>query len=238
MRSKKHFILILWGIIVLLTGLFLKSNLSYTKLQKNQKIKISAAIDSVRNVTIDSMNVVIDEQKENELLPSKFLTIAKPIELYNLINLFTPDNNLNYELYDWKTEATNKSINWLTSGVEMGEHDYYREGEIIVSINGKVIECLNKTTYPCSWNFILYGVRNGYTSFCLSSVTHQSLSKMNIEELFKGHKFEAKTIKTDEFDNKTYRVTFPQKKPVDITIKWSCGSAGCSMSLICETLEE
>ena len=31
---------------------------------------------------------------------------SRYIELYGLINLFTPDKSLNYNLHDWKTGAT------------------------------------------------------------------------------------------------------------------------------------
>lgn len=162
---------------------------------------------------------------------------AKLIDFYDLVNLFTPNEKLDYSLYDWKTEANNSAINWLTHGVEMGEHEFYREGETVVSVNGKVVQCLDKKTYPCKWGILLSGVRNGYTSFEISSIQSQELEKMEITELFKGKKFEAKLLKTDEFDNKTYRVKFPQKKPIDMTVQWSCGSAGCSLTIKCETLD-
>ena len=158
------------------------------------------------------------------------------IELYDLINLFTPDKKLDYNLYDWKTQANNKSINWLTSGVEMGEHEFYREGEAIVSINGKVLECLEKTTQPCKWGIVLDGVRNGYTSFEISSVTSQELEQLTIDQLFKNRKFEAKIVTYDDFST-TYKVTFPNKKPVEMKIQYSCGSAGCSLTIICKTMD-
>lgn len=170
-----------------------------------------------------------DKQKENSY--SK----TKRIDLYDLINLFTPDKKLDYNLYDWKTGANNKSINWLTSGVEMGEHEFYREGEAIVSINGKVLECLEKTTQPCKWGIVLDGVRNGYTSFEISSVTSQELEQLTIDQLFKNRKFEAKIITYDDF-SKTYKVTFPNKKPVEMKIRYSCGSAGCSLAIDCKTM--
>lgn len=158
------------------------------------------------------------------------------IDLYDLINLFTPDKKLDYNLYDWKTEANNKSINWLTSGVEMGEHEFYREGETIISINGKVLECLENTLQPCKWDIVLHGVRNGYLSFDISSVTSQELEILTIDQLFKNRKFEARIITYDDF-SKTYKVTFPNKKPVEMKIQYSCGSAGCSLSIICKTMD-
>lgn len=193
-------------------------------------------IDSVRNSVVDSINQVLSKQVEKES-NSQLIFQSKPIELYNLVSLFIPDQKLDYNLYDWKTGANNKSIKWLTHGIEMDSTSFYREGEAIVSICSKVIQCLDKKTYPCKWGIVLSGVRNGYTSFEISSVQSQELEKMEITELFKGRKFEAKLLKTDEFDNKTYRVKFPQKKPIDMSVQWSCGSAGCSLTIKCETLD-
>lgn len=157
------------------------------------------------------------------------------VELYNLIDLFSPDQKLDYNLYDWKTQANNKSIHWLTSGVKMGEHDFYREGEAIVTINSKVLECLENTSQSCKWDIVLRGVRNGYTSFEISSVTSQELEEITIDQLLKNHKFEAKIVTYDDF-SKTYLVTFPHKKPVEMRIQFSCGSAGCSLKLTCKTM--
>jgi hypothetical protein len=158
------------------------------------------------------------------------------IELYDLIKLFTPDKKLDYNLYDWKTGANNKSVIWLTSGVEMGEHEFYREGEAIVSINGKVLECLENASQPCKWDIVLHGVRNGYLSFDISSVTSQELEQLTIDQLFKNRKFEAKIITYDDF-SKTYKVTFPNKKTIEMKIQYSCGSAGCSLTITCKTID-
>lgn len=160
-----------------------------------------------------------------------------PLELYDMINLFTPQENLNYNLYNWKTEANNPSINWLSNGIESDSEGFYREGNVVVSINKNVIECLDRNTYPCEWGITLLGPHGGYTSFEISSVQSQALEKMDISELFKGRKFEAKILKTNEFNNKTYQVKFPNKKPIEMAIQWSCGSGGCSLILKCETLK-
>lgn len=195
--------------------------------------KRSFLIDSVRSRVIDSLQQITQFQTI-DVRPIKPI---QPIELYDLINKFTPNVIVDYDLFDWKTEANNKSINWLTHGVEMGTNYFYREGETFVSVNGQVIECLDRTTYPCNWGIVLSGVRNGYTSFEVSSVQSQELDKMEITELFKGRMFEAKLLKTDEFDNKTYRITFPHKKPIEMKIQYSCGSAGCSLTIVCKTID-
>lgn len=193
--------------------------------------KRSFLIDSVRSRAIDSLQRITQYQTI-EVAPNKPIL---PIELYDLINKFTPNRTVDYDLFEWKTEANNTSINWLTHGVEMGEHEFYREGETVVSVNGKVIECLDRNSYPCKWGFALFGVRGGYTSFEISSVQSQALEEMSLNELFKNNKFEAKILKTDELNNKTYLVKFPHKKSIKMTVNWSCGSAGCSLNVKCNT---
>lgn len=195
-------------------------------MQKNYLAKVTLILVTV-------LTFLYTGQKDG--YASELTSKTYPIELYDLIYLFTPDQKLDYNLYDWKTEANNQSINWLTSGVNMGEHEFYREGEAIVSINGKVLECLENTSQPCKWDIVLRGVRNGYLSFDISSVTSQELEQLTINQLFKNRKFEAKIITYDDF-SKTYRVTFPNKKPVEMKIQYSCGSAGCSLTISCKTM--
>lgn len=223
-------------LVIILVLIVMSVYSSYTEKRLPNQNMMLQSMNFKCNLTIDLMRQIVVEQSEKQS-DSDFRLPLRPLGLYDLINLFTPDQNLDYSLYDWKTEANNSAINWLTHGVEMGEHEFYREGETVVSVNGKVIQCLDKKTYPCKWGIVLSGVRNGYTSFEISSVQSQELEKMEITELFKGRKFEAKLLKTDEFDNKTYRVKFPQKKPIDMSVQWSCGSAGCSLTIKCETLD-
>lgn len=216
-------------------NVFLITSLIYSS--QNSKAAESIKIGHLLNV-IESLRLHGFDLTKKVIPISESAGYSKTsIDLTELIELFVPDQSFDYNLYDWKTEANNSAINWLTHGIKMGEHEFYREGETVVSVNGKVIQCLDKNTYPCKWGIVLSGVRNGYTSFEISSVQSQELEKMEITELFKGKKFEAKLLKTDEFDNKTYRVKFPQKKPIDMSVQWSCGSAGCSLAIKCETLD-
>lgn len=187
-------------------------------------------------LAIHSIPQVLQDQGK-EAFPVVSRKPTTPIELYDMINLFTPQENLNYNLYNWKTEANNPLINWVTNGIESDTDGFYREGNAVVSINKNVIECLDRNSNPCEWGITLLGSHGGYTSFEISSVQSQALEKLDINELFKGCKFEAKIIRTNEFNNKTYWVRFPQKKPIEMSVNWSCGSGGCSLSLKCETLE-
>jgi len=156
------------------------------------------------------------------------------IELFDLVNIFTPDKALNYNLYDWNTGANKSQIQWLSNGIEMGDSEFYRNGEAVVSISGKTISCLEKRIVPCKWQISLTGSRNGYTSFSISSINSQELEIMTIEKLFSGQKFVYKLISQDD-DCKIYKVSFPNKKPIKMVISWSCGSAGCSLNIECKT---
>lgn len=203
----------------------------------NLSAKKQAITENVNLIlAIDSMPQVLQDQG-NEAFPVVSNKPTLPIELYDMINLFTPQENLNYNLYNWKTESNNPLINWVTNGIESDTDGFYREGNAVVSINKNVIECLDRNSYPCEWGITLLGSHGGYTSFEISSVQSQALEKMDINELFKGRKFDAKIIRTNEFNNKTYWVKFPQKKPIEMSVNWSCGSGGCSLSLKCETRE-
>jgi hypothetical protein len=233
--QKNKLALILLTIILLLLGALIYLKLTYKKQVLNEKVKLSIAIDSVRVAVIDSMQQVLQNQVKEAIspIPTK---LTPPIDIYNLINLFSPDASIDYELLDWKTEANNPAINWLTNGIDSDENGFFRNAEVVVSINKQVIECLDRNTYPCKWELTLLGSHGGYTSFEISTAQSQALEGLDVNDLFKGHKFEANILKTDEFKNETYLIKFPNKKPIEITFLWSCGSGGCSLNLKCETL--
>jgi len=232
-QMRRTSIFIFLAIIALLSSALIYTIKSDKKQIATQNVRLSIAIDSVRATVIDSMQQVIQNQVEQTTFVVSKPT--PPIELYYLINLFTPNEKMDYNLLDWKTEANNPAINWLTNGIASDSTGFYREGDVVVSISKQVIECLDRNSYPCRWGITLLGPRGGYTSFEISSVTNQALQSMTVDELFKGRKFEVKILKTDEFDNKTYRIKFPQKKLIDMTVQWSCSSAGCSLSIVCST---
>ena len=221
---KRNFLILIQFVAILLLSILLI--IIYSKSQKGQ----TKALNVNYIASIDSMKQVMQNQPLRTTLNR-----LQPIEIFDLITLFTPQENLNYNLYDWKTEANSASINWLSNGIESDSEGFYRKGNVVVSINKNVIECLDRNTYPCEWGITLLGSHGGYTSFEISSVQSQALEKMNINELFKGREFEAKILKTNEFNNKTYQVKFPHKKPIEMAILWSCGSGGCSLTVKCNT---
>lgn len=190
-------------------------------------------IDSMRKAVIDSMDRVFHGAVEKSAsMTSEYET--SPIELYDLINLFTPEYSEYGILSEWNTEANNKDIIWLTKGIEMYGLGFYRNGEVAVTINKQELICLSYRSYPCKWDIILTGPRPGYTSFSISGVNHRDLDPMTLDEMFKGREFTKQLIKKEDY-TETYKVIFPKKNPLRMEISWSCGSAGCSLSIDCET---
>ena len=236
MNNKKHTTaLLLPFILIILAGLTWEIYRSCKHKETQEHERISFIIDSVRSSVIDSMQKVMKKQVQSAIYKD-----IETIELYDLVNLFIPGEDVNYNLLDWKTEANNPLINWLTNGIEMNDSSlpdsppFYREGNTIVSINGKILECLDRNSYPCKWNITLCGAGGGYSSFVIRSVNHQDLEKMSISELFKNREMQYSFLKSED-DSYCYKVRFPGKKPCEMIITWSCGSAGCSLIIECNT---
>lgn len=217
------------GIIIGILSLNKRSNQKRSTLMN---LRLHESTDSVRSATIDSMQRIIRETASQP--PGESDKLKPSIELYKLIYLFTPDENIDYGLLDWKTGANNPAITWLTHGIDMNDSVFFRSGEAVVSINSQTIECLDIRSSPCMWDIELYGPRGGYTSFEISSVHSQELEPVSIEELFKYLRFDAKIINEDDYQ-KTYFIKFPNKKPIKMVVQWACGSAGCSLNLRCTT---
>lgn len=227
-------------LLIVICSLFYFQSSHKKEIQKQNEMHI-AVLDSTRTFLIDSMRkAVIDSMDRvfhGVVEKSVSMTLeyeTSPIELYDLINLFTPEYSEDGILSEWNTEANNKDIIWLTEGIEMYGLDFYRNGEVVVTINKQELICLSHRSYPCKWDIILTGPRPGYTSFSISGVNHRDLDTMTLDEMFKGRKFSKQLIKIDDF-TETYKVIFPKKNPLSMEITWSCGSAGCSLSIECKT---
>jgi len=181
--------------------------------------------------------------KEEELRSEKLK--HKSIELYDLIKLFAPDKSMDYNAYDWKQGADEDSpIAWQTSGVTSSYKDDYpdcRIGDVVVSIKGHIFKCLEKNVVPCEWRLVLFGAHAGYTCYEISSCNHQELpSGADLSMFFNKNDFKSKLLKsTGDLSSGTnlWYVKIPNKKPIWIKHDWSCGSGGCSVTMICYTDE-
>ena len=163
------------------------------------------------------------------------------IELFDLIKIFLPDKSMDYNAYDWYTGADYENpIQWLTDGLEWRNEKAYRRGEAIVTINGKYYECLRTRKEPCKWSISLKGSRAGYTSFSINSVNHPDIpSHYLIEGLLFNGEYKSTLLKSCDsnwsYGFYFYKVEMPEKKDFWLLSSYSCGSAGCSISVDCYT---
>lgn len=113
-------------------------------------------------VTPDHNSVILEL---NPLLQDSELTRTsaikpkgKPIELGLLIKSFMLDNDKNAP--DWGMNANNKSITWITDGVDQKEYPSEmkiksrREGLARIKVQGKVMTTLKRTSEEVLWNVV------------------------------------------------------------------------------------
>jgi hypothetical protein len=174
---------------------------------------------------------------------STLLYSQKSIELSEIIKKYIPNtNNSDNNNYSWYIGAEKESeIKWSTNGLDYDkDYNAYREGEVIISIKGKTIECLGKNKQPCKWNLKLTGNKAGYYKFSINSIGSNELySNYDIEELFESKNYKSRLIAMDNLymsdGFKIYNIIFENKKEIFLKYWWSCGSAGCSVNIDCYT---
>jgi hypothetical protein len=164
----------------------------------------------------------------------------KMIELFDLINIFLPDESMDYNAYDWFT-GKDKSIPilWKTDGIEWKDNTAYKTGEAVVLLNGSYFSCTNTKMEPCKWTISLKGSRAGYTSFSIKSVYHSDIGTYVLGGLFYKAKYSAKLIKNCDKDPTTgyylYKLSIPGKKESWLKYEWSCFDDGCCIIINCYT---
>lgn len=168
-----------------------------------------------------SLSTTLDDKSLNQ----------NPIELFDLICLFAHDPSS--PSLEWANQANNPDILWSNSGILMSDDGFYRHGQAIVSVNNQLLNCLDVNSVPCKWDLVLSGSRCGYNSCLIQSVHHQAFNEISLPELFKGRNFNCKLIDHDDFTSR-YTFSIPGKTPFVLSLSWSCGSAGCSLKIICD----
>lgn len=165
------------------------------------------------------------------------------IELDQLILMFIPDDDQRF-LSDWKTGAYEGTpVTWITRGIELDERDFYREGEVVVTIDGQYSECLYQNVEPCRWSIRLQGPNtNGYSVFHIGSVIQPDFSpEETMEGLLKKLGGQAKLEKSCMITSggfKLYHISLPGKKDFRMLFNWSCGFSACSLDFSCYFNEE
>ncbi len=158
------------------------------------------------------------------------------IDLWDLMTLYmipalTPHNRA---LSWWTGAQPDSPIEWKTCGVE----DDKREGEVIVTIDGKPLHVLKKYVEPAKWPITLAGSRSGIDQVELMSPFAPFASmgcEFDFETQLRKRRVPFKLYRWDgrgaaSYYERVYEIEAPHKKPVWIHHVWSCGSAGCSAS--------
>jgi hypothetical protein len=164
------------------------------------------------------------------------------IDLIEFIKQFTTAKGDPVNMGDWKFGARKGSpIRWSTNGIEaapeaMQKAGYYyqRVGEVVLTLDGKPThELLEATVVPGKWTIILSGPRAGFTRVALSSGSPGEFGGGKLEGLNKqlpSRHYRCKPQSASSGNN-VYQVQVPGKKPIWINDEWSCGSAGCFLTL-------
>lgn len=164
------------------------------------------------------------------------------LEMVELIGMFMQPKDGPAALDGWTFGAQPGSpIDWLTSGIQESTaaerkagYPYRRTGEAVLTIDGKPThKVLGKNLAPGRWTITLSGPRGGFTRATISAPNSQELGPSVLEGLkgklpLRPYRCTTPSISSG---NKVYQVEGKGKKPFWINEEWSCGSAGCGISL-------
>jgi hypothetical protein len=158
------------------------------------------------------------------------------IDLVDLMSLFMIPASVLYSVLPWETGAQPGSpIEWKTDGIEWRQPAKadLREGEAIVTIDGKPLCRLRKYIEPAPWTIALMGSRAGVHQIQITPQAEctvpleAQLHKRNISlELYRC---DPKPFASEE--KKIYSIKAPNKKRAWLYIDVGCGSGGCSCTL-------
>ena len=167
---------------------------------------------------------------------------AASIEMVELIKMFMTPQQDPDALGDWAFGAQSGSpIRWETTGIketspeeQKAGYPYFRAGKVILTVDGKLThQVLEKSIRPGKWAITLSGPRGGFTRATISAPNSQELGA-SILDVVKGElplrHYRCKTPSVSS-GNKVYQVQGAGKKPFWINEEWSCGSAGCGLTL-------
>ncbi|WP_446009061.1 hypothetical protein [Candidatus Electrothrix sp.] len=164
---------------------------------------------------------------------------AEYIEFIDLLTLFTIPNFESYNVLAWDAgTGKNSPISWEFDGIreapdwEKEKGAYYREGKVVITVNGKITHHqLKKTPEPVPWRIILHGPRMGVTGVTIDTnilsremgpLLHDSKSLLAVSRKVKCEPTFA------SFGLEIYEVNIAGRNPIWLEFSWSCGSAGCS----------
>jgi hypothetical protein len=166
---------------------------------------------------------------------------ANSMEMVELVRMFMQPKGGPDKLGDWTIGAQpGTPIKWQTSGMQETSREeqkagypYRRTGKAVLTIDGKPThQTLENTVVPGTWKITLLGPRGGFTRVNIAAGNGE-LSPQLLEGLKDKLPLKLYRCKTPDISsgNKVYQVQGAGKKPFWINEEWSCGSAGCSLSL-------
>ncbi len=186
------------------------------------------------------------ESATAETVPAKGTASASAestsIEMVDLIKMFMQPKGGPTILGDWTFGAQQRSpISWETTGIketsleeQKAGYPYYRVGEAVLTVEGKPThQVLERSVVPDKWMIKLSGPRAGFTRVTLGAGNSGELGAGILESLKKQLPLRLYRCKTPSVSsgNKVYQVQGTGKKPIWINEEWSCGSAGCGLTL-------
>ena len=93
------------------------------------------------------------------------------IEFIDLLKIYAPDKNTDYNAGDWKSGASEFSpIKWKHQGLKWGKKGATRTGTVAIKNNGEFSHTiLNEKDSPVKWNIKLSGSRAGFNVVSISN---------------------------------------------------------------------
>ena len=180
---------------------------------------------STENYDVDQTEVIINDYVKGE-----------PIELYDLINMFLPDEEVTAEEFDWDKGDHIKAIQWKQKEEGNPKGYFYKQGDLRMTIGGKEYNFSRESKYQFKWHLGLSGSKNGFSQFGVSSDIAFYEYEVTLDYLFPGRNFEAKLLEeNDKYGGKgaEYEIIFPGKRKFWLSASTSGGSHGNTLSIDC-----
>ena len=173
--------------------------------------------------------------------PPERRTASNTMELAELLRALMTPSGAPDTLGDWTFGAQQGSpIRWETSGIketsaaaQKDGYPYHRTGIVVITIDGKPThEVLERSKAPGKWAITLLGPRAGYNKVTISTGNSPELGPL-LAGVTSGLQIQHYRCKSQSLGsgNAVYRVQTDGMKPIWVDEQWSCGSAGCGVSL-------
>jgi len=198
----------------------------------NERVNTEDSAGSVTKPESSTENYEVDHTEEITTDYAK----GEPIELYDLIYMFLPDEEVTAEEFDWHIGDHIKAIQWKQKEEGNPKGYFYKHGDLRMTIGGKEFNFSRESKFQFKWHLGLSGSKNGFSQFGVSSDIAFYEYEVTLDYLFPGRNYEVKLL--EENDNygmlvAKYEVKFPNKKTFWLSALKSGGSHGNTLSIDC-----